>query len=305
MTVAVAVSLLVFPNAMLWMVACWLVGFSVLVARRRAGWLPLAACTVVLLVKRPDWSPALIAMAAAMAVVAAWRLAAASFRRDRKQRLGWAAVVLLWAMWGVAEWQSHRATHRQPAAVWDPSRPVVCLGDSLTTGLSDEEAYPAYLQEMVGVPVVNLGKAGSAARDAIARLPSGVETQPQLVVVELGGNDYLRGYSREAVRASLVEIIEASRDAGAEVILVEIPRGFVVDEFSGLERELARKYDLELVSDTAIRMLVLRSGSFPWTESVAGPLLSDDGLHPNVAGARHLADTVRRQIERMYGAAVD
>lgn len=303
LTASVGASLLVFPSGLLWMVACWLAVFSVLVARHRPGWLPLVTCVAVLLVKRPDWSPWMTALAAAMTVAVAWRLATTMLGRDQGRRLAWAAVVAMWTVWGVTVWQSYRATHQQRPAPWDPSRAVVCLGDSLTTGLSEEEGYPAYLQEMLGVLVVNLGKAGSTSRDAVARLPAVAEARPQLVVVELGGNDYLRGYSREAVRKSLVEIIEASRAAGAEVMLVEIPRGFVVDQFSGLERELAREYDLELMPDTAIRMLVLRSGSFPWAASLAGPWLSDDGLHPNVAGARHLADAARLQIERMYGLA--
>ena len=302
--VGLAASLLVFPSGLLWMVACWLAGFSLLAVRLRAGWLPLVACVVVLLVKRPDWSPWLVALAAAMTIVAVWRLAIfAGFGRERGRRLGWATAAVLWAVWGVAVWQSHRATHRQPAALWDPSRAVICLGDSLTTGLADNEAYPAHLQEMVAAPVVDLAQAGCSARDAIAQLSAMAAARPQLVVVELGGNDYVRGHGRAAVRESLVAIIEASRAAGAEVLLVEIPRGFVVDAFSGLERELARKYDLELMPDTAIRMLVLRGGSLPWVEALAGPRLSDDGLHPNVAGAHCLADAVRQQIERMYGGA--
>ncbi len=304
MTASVVASLLVFPSGLLWMVACWLAAFSVLVACRLAGWLPLAACVAVLVVKRPDWSPWMIALAATMTVVAIWRLALSTrFGLDRGRRLGWVAVTVLWSAWGVTVWQSQRATHRQPATPWDASRAVVCLGDSLTTGLSDEEAYPRYLQQSLDAPVVNLGRAGYTTRDAIAQLPAMAEAQPQLVVVELGGNDYLRGYERAEVRKNLVQVIEASRAAGAEVMLVEIPRGFVIDPFSGLERELARKYDLELVPDTAIRMLVLRSGSFPWSDALAGPWLSDDGLHPNVAGARHLADAVRREIEQMYGGA--
>lgn len=304
-TAAVAVSLLVFPSMLLWMVGCWLVAFSLLVLRRCAGWLPLVACVAVLVIKRPDWSPALITLAAVMTAVAAMRLMLPGLRRSERRGLTWVVVAALWAAWGVALWQSYLAVHQQRLAVWDPSRPVVCFGDSLTTGLTDDEAYPVYLQGRLHVPVINLGRAGSTTQDALSHLREMATARPQLVIIELGGNDYLRGHSRAEVRSNLVQIIEAARAAGTDVLLCEIPRGFVVDPYSGLERELARTYDLQLVPDTAIRMLVLRSDSFPWADWLGGPRLSDDGLHPNVAGARHLAEGTHQQVDRMYKLGID
>jgi acyl-CoA thioesterase I len=114
----------------------------------------------------------------------------------------------------------------------------------------------------------------------------------------------LRGYGRAAARDSLVQIIEASRNPGASVVLFEIPLGFMIDPFSGLERELARTYDLELISDTAIRQLVLRSPTFPLAAILGVSKLSDDGLHPNVTGADYLATTVRRSLKPICGPAI-
>lgn len=171
-------------------------------------------------------------------------------------------------------------------------------------GLSANEAYPEYLRELVSVPVVNLGRAGMTARDMTKHLPEILEQRPQIVVMELGGHDFLRGYGSEATRASLVQMIEACQDGGAFVMLVEIPRGFITDPFSGLERELAREYDLELIPDSAIRMLVVRSPAIPFVGDLARPHLSDDGLHPNVAGAQMLADVVFRALRGMCGPAV-
>jgi hypothetical protein len=102
----------------------------------------------------------------------------------------------------------------------------------------------------------------------------------------------------------LVRIIEACRNAGADVVLVEIPRGFIVDPFGGLECGLSRTYDLELIPDTAIRQLVLRSPTFPLSRVLGATYLSDDGLHPNEAGARHLAAQVRDALLRMYGLSI-
>jgi lysophospholipase L1-like esterase len=244
---AIAVSLLVFPSALLWMVAFWLAVVSVVFGQNRTAWLPLAVCVVVLLVKRPDWSPGLMLLAASMTAVAAilfWKRNS-SVMTGGRSRLALVAIGVLWVLWAAAVWGQYSDSHGVVASRLDPNRPIVCLGDSLTTGLSDDEAYPMYLQQLVGVPVLNFGHAGITARDALKQLPAALATHPQVVVVELGGHDFLRGYGRESARASLVEIIESCRDAGAAVVLMEIPRGFITDSFSGLERELARNYDLD------------------------------------------------------------
>jgi lysophospholipase L1-like esterase len=303
---AIAVSSLVFPSALLWMVSFWLAVASVLVGRNRAAWLPLAVCVVVLLVKQPDWSPALTSLAASMAVAAAvlFGKRKSDYVADGQRRLVLGAIGLLWVLWFATVWESYSGSHCGLAIRLDPSRPIACIGDSLTTGLSDDEAYPVYLEQLVTVPVLNFGRAGITARDAIKHLPALLESHPQVVIVELGGHDYLRGCGRAATRDALVRIIEACRDAGVAIVLVEIPRGFITDSFSGLERELARTYDLELISDTAIRTLVLRNSTFPLVDTLAEPRLSDDGLHPNPGGARFLAEVVRKSLERLYGPEI-
>ena len=74
LTLFVIASLLTFPNAIPWMVACWLFWHTLLVARSRPGWLPLAACVAILLIKRVDWSPWLVAMATLMLVLCVLRV---------------------------------------------------------------------------------------------------------------------------------------------------------------------------------------------------------------------------------------
>jgi lysophospholipase L1-like esterase len=303
---AIAASLLVFPNALLWMVAAWIAVGSWNNLRGTSSWLPFAVCVAALLIKRPDWSLAMVALS--MALVGAASLSfwnSQSPAREFSRRwMSRGAIGVVWTAWIVAIWESRESTHgRQPAAL-DQLRPIVCVGDSLTTGLSASEAFPEYLRGLVSVPVVNWGRAGVTARDITQHLPEILEQRPQIVVLELGGHDFLRGYGRAATRASLVQIIEACQQAGARVMLVEIPRGFITDPFSGLERELAREYDLELIPDTAIRMLVVRSPAIPVVGDWAKPHLSDDGLHPNEAGAKMLAEIVHRALQYLYGPPV-
>jgi lysophospholipase L1-like esterase len=150
------------------------------------------------------------------------------------------------------------------------------------------------------VPVVDHAVGGITTIEGLRRLPESLALMPPAVVIELGGHDSLRGKSRKDTKANLEAMIRASREAGAEVFLFEIPRGFIMDPFAGLDRELAREHDLELIHDGAIRQLVLFSPFTPlgsWT----GRNLSDDGLHPNDAGNVFLADRVEEALERVYG----
>ncbi|NQT16385.1 MAG: hypothetical protein HQ582_26745 [Planctomycetes bacterium] len=179
---------------------------------------------------------------------------------------------------------------------------VKCLGDSLTAGMSPGGGYPKDLGQLIDLPVVNLGQDGITSADALEKLPALVEANPQVVVVELGGHDFLKGFDRATTRANLERIVDACRNIGAEVILMEIPRGFITDPYAGLEREMARRHDLELISDTPIRKLVLFSPHAPpgiWLPR--GRRLSDDGLHPNARGRRFLAGEVAKSVARLLG----
>jgi len=210
-------------------------------------------------------------------------------------------VILLWAVWMWYARESHADSHCSRRLVLDKARPVACLGNSLTSGVPPYGGYPDDLAERLAVPVVNRGEAGITAEQALSSLPDLLRARPQAVVIELGGHDYLRGRSRSATLAVLERIVTALRDADVEVVLMEIPRGFVMDPYAGLERELARRHDLELVSDSAIRQLVLFSPCAPPGMWMKDGHLSDDGLHPNARGNIHLADQAAHTLCRMYG----
>jgi lysophospholipase L1-like esterase len=286
------------------MVAFCLAGSSWLLLKHKRGWVPLIACLAILLVKRPDWSPLLTTLAFTMVVVAVFAYRKKTISNSSSLRHSWVPIALLWTMWALAVWEMHASTHTRTPLVFDLNRSVVCIGDSLTAGVAEASAYPAYLRELLSVPVVDLGRPGISTGDALQHLSEILDARPQVVIIELGGNDFVRGYSRAETRANLVRLIDASQQLGTQVVLVEIPRGFIIDPYSGLERELARKLDLELIADTAIRTLVLRSPTSPLPDSLARPHLSDDGLHPNPAGARYLAAQVCESLIRMYGPSI-
>lgn len=301
----VVASLLAFPSVLPWVIAFWLVWHTVWRSRGQPGWAPLVACVTILLVKRVYWPPTLVVFAILAVIIATWRVTRSRSSRPQ-QRASWAAALLLWVAWGafLLEWKA-AATCSRPLAL-DPSRPVVCIGDSLTSGLLPDRGYPEQLKGLVRPPVVNLGQSGISTEVGFERL-SRIPTDgppPLVVVLELGGHDYLKGLPRAATKKNLIRLVEACQNMGADVALMEIPRGFMSDPYWGLEREIAHEKDLSLISDSAIRQLVLWSPVSPPGMWCPRSQLSDDGIHSNPRGSAFLARHVAKSLERMYGDAV-
>ena len=303
LSMIVATALLTFPSATAWMVAFWLAWYTVAVARGRSAWLPLVACLGVLVAKRLYWTPTLVALASFILIVALVEVVHAR-KRNPPSQVAWITALALWATWALfaLDWRASASCNH--AVELKKDRPIVCLGDSVTSGLLPDKGYPDVMADMLAVPVVNLGQSGLTADVALDMLPRVKEANPQIVVLEIGGHDYMRGEGRAATKQNIERLITSCREMGAEVVLVAIPRGFMTDPFWGLERELARKYDLQLVSDGVIRRFVLWSPiSLPgaWFPNQH---LSDDGIHPNKRGTRLLAETVANSLVQMYGQEI-
>jgi len=293
---AVILSLLTFPAYLPWMIAGWIIVHAWRSLRGKAGWAPLVVCVFVLIAKNVYRSWPFCVLVAAMLVVAVWRFVV----RKRAAEISTLSVAVsltgLAAAWGFLTWSWESSAHTSRHSQWQPERSIVCVGDSLTSF-----GYPERLGELIDAPVINFGQDGITTGDALRKLPEIAAANPQVVVIELGGHDYLHGETREATKRRLQQLIDAFREMGAEVVLVEIPRGFVFDPYSGLERELAGENDLELVSDGTIRQLVLWSPYAPPGMFVsAASRLSDDGLHPNGNGNRYMAERVQEALERIY-----
>lgn len=301
----VVVSLLTFPTAIPLMIAVWFLWHTVLAYLEKPGWAPLFACGSIILFKRAFWPPGLYVLVATLSLVGLLSVYRTRTNNPAlNKKIAYAGIGVLWCslIYMAIEWDmSARCNH--PVTL-NPEKHIVCLGDSVTSLGMTLGGYPERLNELVSVHVANHGKPGLTSKNALHYLPRIVEANPQVVVLELGGNDFLNGSNRETVKRNLETFITKFRSAGIEVILVEIPRGFMTDPFAGLERELAYQYDLELVPDTAMRKLVIWSPFAPpgmWTD---GPYLSTDGIHPTEQGNEVLAKYVADALVRMYGDTV-
>jgi acyl-CoA thioesterase I len=187
------------------------------------------------------------------------------------------------------------------AAGSKPAAPleIVAFGDSLTSGhkLPERDAYPATIQKRLnaaGLPftIVNQGVSGDTTAGALRRLDRALGLKPQIAIVELGVNDGLRGIPVPQIRANLEKIITAFQRQNAVVLLCAMEalpfNGWQYTiEFHRMYEELAATYGVALVP-------------FLMNGVLGNPdLISDDGVHPNAAGARHIADTIWEYLEPM------
>jgi acyl-CoA thioesterase-1 len=179
-----------------------------------------------------------------------------------------------------------------------PGPLVAFLGDSLTSGwrLPEEEAYPALVGRLLAekgrpIRVLNAGVSGETAAEGARRLPAILEKDPSVLVVALGINDGLRGLPLDAMEAALRRIVEEARGAGVRVLLAGMEIGAerngedYARRFGDVYPRLAAEYKVPLVPFLL--------------QDVAGrrELNHRDGLHPNAAGHRRIAETVTPHLE--------
>lgn len=207
--------------------------------------------------------------------------------------------------------KSERANVPQPAGpppnVTAPEPPadarptIVVLGDSLAEGLGVERGrtFPDMIQRKLdqrglAYRVVNLGISGDTTTGGLSRLEHALSFKPQVLILELGGNDGLRGVPVAAAKRNLEEMIVAAQDTGAKVLLagMTLPPNYGPDyvrDFTGMYRDLARKYHLQLIP-------FLMQDIFRQTEAVPG-LMQPDGIHPTAEGHAIIAETVFRYLQ--------
>jgi acyl-CoA thioesterase I len=171
-------------------------------------------------------------------------------------------------------------------------RVVVALGDSLTAGfgVAAAEAWPALIEARLrheGYPyrVVNAGVSGDTTAGGLRRVDWVLRNRPEVVVVALGANDGLRGLGTDAMETNLLAIVERLRAGGARVLVVgmEVPPNYgaaYARAFRGVFPDVARRTGAAL-------MPFLLDGV------AADPRLNQaDGIHPNAAGHRAIAEHV-------------
>jgi len=192
-------------------------------------------------------------------------------------------------------------TAAEPPAEPSPrqdSRPrIVCFGDSLTAGYGTDpgQAYPDYLQALLDnrgyeYRVVNAGISGNTSKDGVARVDHIVAMKPDIVVVEFGGNDGLRGLRIADTRANLDRIVSTLNQSGTKVVLagITLPPDYGQDyirQFDETYTLLAKKYHVPMIP-------FLLKGVF----GVDG-MMQADRTHATAAGNKVVAENIRVLIQ--------
>jgi acyl-CoA thioesterase-1 len=172
-----------------------------------------------------------------------------------------------------------------------PEKTIVCFGDSITAGYgldSVKQSYPSEVERLLAARgyhyrVVNQGISGNTTKDASARVNSIVALHPDVVLVEFGGNDGLRGLSLEITRKNLDTVLSTLQAAHIRILLVGItlPPNYgsdYVKSFNAIFRDAATKHHIPL-------MPMLYDGVY----QVPGTI-QPDGIHPTAKGSQLIAE---------------
>lgn len=171
-------------------------------------------------------------------------------------------------------------------------RVIVAFGNSLTAGLGlpADEAYPAILEKRLRLNhypyrVINAGVSGDTTAGGLRRINWVLRNQPDLVILELGANDGLRGLDVDEAEKNLSKIIERLQEEGVEVVLagMKIPLNYgkaYTEAFEQIYRNLAARYQITLIPF--------------FLEGVAArPLLNQaDGIHPTAKGYQIIVEQI-------------
>jgi len=194
------------------------------------------------------------------------------------QALRWAFILLLLAGCG------ERPRLERLAA----DATILAFGDSLTfgTGAAEDESYPAQLEKLIQRRVVRAGVPGEVTAQALARLPAALdEHAPRLLLLCIGGNDFLRRLGNPQAEQNVREMVKLARERGVAVVLIGTPEpGFTVSPpaFYGA---IAKEYRL------------------PYEQGIIGEVLKDralrsDPIHPNARGYRAIAQRLAETLKQ-------
>ena len=170
---------------------------------------------------------------------------------------------------------------------------ILAVGDSLTAGFGAPKGadYPAQLAQILGHKVINGGVSGDTSAQALARLPGLMQQNPKLVLVSIGGNDFLQKKPESETVANISRMIEQVQAAKVPLVLVAIPyftTGALIGRVSehALFSDLAEKYRVPLLKGA-------------WAEILGDKDLKSDAVHANAKGylqfAEEMADFLQAQ----------
>lgn len=169
---------------------------------------------------------------------------------------------------------------------------VLALGDSLTAGYGAAAGadYPSQLAKSTGWQIINGGVSGNTSEQALARLPELMKQSPKLVMVSIGGNDFLRKIPENETRQNISKILDIVKAAGVPAVLVAIPY-FTAAALVGsvsehpLYDDLAKQHGVPLLKDA-------------WAAVLSDKSMKSDQIHGNEKGYAFFADEMAAFLKK-------
>ena len=172
-------------------------------------------------------------------------------------------------------------------------RPLVVLGDSLAVGYGSSKGFTYYLREKMNQNIINLGKNGQTSRQALKRLDEVMSHDPSIVLLELGGSDYLKRIPVREIETNLSEIIEKLDDGERVIFLTEfyptnsILRLFIKvpkKEYDNMFKRLSQGENIYVLDNI-------------W-KGVWGKEMSDE-IHPNTKGYENMGQNILESMKKV------
>jgi len=176
---------------------------------------------------------------------------------------------------------------------------IVAFGDSLTAGLglSVQETYPALLQERLkqdgyDYEVVNSGVSGDTSAGGVRRIDWALDGDVRFLILELGANDFMRGQPTAETKKNLNQIIDHAKSRNTKVLLA----GMLAPTNAGREYEgQIRSMFTDLAREKQVVLIPFLLEGVGGVELLNQP----DGIHPNAAGSKIVAETVYKYLKPM------
>lgn len=167
---------------------------------------------------------------------------------------------------------------------------VIAFGDSLVQGVGATPGndFVSRVAAETGIPIVNAGVSGNTTAQGLERLEKDVLSKdPKVVLVLLGGNDYLKRVPKEETFANLRAIVSRIQEKGAVVILLGVRGGLITDNYDDGYEDIADEYDTAYVSNVLAGL-------------ITDNRYMSDAIHPNDNGYAKIAERVAPVLERLY-----
>ena len=164
---------------------------------------------------------------------------------------------------------------------------IICFGDSITFGYGAEqgEDYPTALAKLLKATVLNAGIDGDTTVEALKRLQSDVlGRNPRLVIIEFGGNDFLRGIPMETTINNVREMIERIQANDAMVAIADISAGIFMKDYRRALSIIAKEKGVIFIPAIL-------------NDIITNPTMKSDFLHPNANGYKIIALSIFTAIK--------